>query len=349
MNTPAVKTALLSYGMSGRLFHAPFLKAHQGFILHGCWERKPGHFKKDFPEARIYQSLDEVLDDPETALVIVNTPNATHFDYAAKALAANKHVLVEKPLTLNAGEAIVLKELAGRNNKLLSVYHNRRWDGDFITVKKIIDSGSIGTVVSAELHADRYRPALSSKIHKENAEPGAGLLLDWGPHMADQAMQLFGMPQRVFCHTAITRPGSVVDDLFDITLFYPKHTVRLKSSFFVMHSPASFLLHGTKGSYIQQRSNIQEIQLNAGKSPMDDDFGIDPIKGLLHQQDDSGNMISKEVPLSGGNYLEFYNRLFNAIRFGEPLPVSTEEAIGVMKILDAAAESNHTGKIVAIS
>ena len=348
MNTSPIKTALLSYGMSGRLFHTPFLRAHKGFTLHGCWERKPGLFSKEVTDARSYHSLDEVLDDPETELVVINTPNATHFDYAAKALSAGKHVLVEKPIALNADEAIALWELAKRNNKLLSVYHNRRWDGDFITVKKILEGGSIGKIVSAELHADRYRPALSTKTHKETAEPGSGLLLDWGPHLADQAMQLFGMPQRVFCHTAITRPKSQVDDFFELILFYPEHTVRLKSGFFVMHSPASYLLHGTQGSYIQERSNVQEIQLNAGKSPMDEDFGLEQIRGLLHRQDDSGNIISKQIPLSRGNYLECYNQLFRAIRFGEPPPVRADEAIGVMKILDAAAESSRTGSIVSI-
>lgn len=292
--------------------------------------------------------MDEVLGDPETELIVVNTPNATHFDFAAKALAAGKHVIVEKPFALNATEAIALAELAACKKKLLSVYHNRRWDGDFITVKKILEGGRVGKIVSAELHADRYRPSPSTKAHKENGAPGSGLLLDWGPHLADQAIQLFGMPQRVFCHTAITRPGSQVNDFFELILFYPEHTVRLKSGFFVMHSPASFLLYGTKGSYVQERSNIQEIQLNAGKSPMDEDFGLERTRGLLHLQDDSGNILSKQIPLSNGNYLEFYNRLFRAIRFGEPLPVRTDEAIDVMKMLDAAAESSRTGNIVSI-
>lgn len=349
MNSKPIGTALLSYGMSGRYFHAPFIKVHQGFRLVGCLERRPGTFVNDFPGAKSYAVLEEVLNDPEIELVIVNTPNNTHFEFAAKAIKAGKHVLVEKPMALNAHEAIALKELAHNHNRLLTVYHNRRWDGDFITIREMLESGLLGNIVSAEFHADRFRPALSSKAHKETAQPGSGLLLDWGPHLVDQSLQLFGMPEKVSAFRSITRPGSVVDDLFDITLFYPGHTVRLKSGFYVMHSPASYILHGTRGSYIQGRSNIQEQQLMQGKNPLDEDFGLDKRCGLLHYEDKEGCSHQSEVPLSTGNYIEFYNRLHGAIREEESMPVKPEEGLLVMKVLDAAAESSRKGSIVPLS
>ena len=349
MNRKPIGTALLSYGMSGRYFHAPFIRVLEGFSLVGCLQRKPGFFMSDFPQAKSYATLEEVLNDPEIELVVVNTPNNTHFEFTAQALMAKKHVLVEKPMAIDAQEAVALKELANKNNRLLTVYHNRRWDGDFITVKERLESGLLGKLIVAEFHADRFRPELSTKAHKETAQPGSGLLLDWGPHLVDQSLQLFGMPEKVSAYLALTRPGSVVDDLFDITLFYQGFTVRLRSGFYVMYSPASYILHGTKGSYIQGRSNIQEQQLLKGKNPLDKDFGLDNLSGMLQYEDKEGNRHQSEIPLSSGNYIEFYNRLFGAIREKGSLPVNTEEAISVMKILDAAAESNRTGSIIPLS
>jgi predicted dehydrogenase len=255
--------------------------------------------------------------------------------------------VVEKAFTTNGRDARRLQELAKEKNRILTVYHNRRWDGDFLTVRQLVESGRLGNMVEAELHFSRFRPVLSAKLHKEMPGPGSGLLLDLGPHLADQAIQLFGIPESVSARLAITRPGSQVDDFFDLALFYPDFTVRLKAGFFVRHLPASFILHGTRCSYLQPRSNIQEEQLMAGKSPLDAGFGTgaESGKGELFFEDESGSPIKEPITLLPGNYMEFYHRLHAGIRLGSTLPVTSDEAVAVMDLLDAAVASHGSGQV----
>ena len=182
-----IKTALLSYGMSGKVFHAPFLELHEGFELIGSWERSKQLIRKEYPKTKSYPSLESILEDKEIDLVIVNTPTDTHFDYAKKVLLAGKHVLVEKAFTTNVAEAEELASLAKEKNLKLSVFQNRRWDSDFKTVKDVLDKGLLGEIVEAEFHFDRYSPSLSVKAHKETLSSGSGILMDLGPHLIDQA------------------------------------------------------------------------------------------------------------------------------------------------------------------
>jgi len=190
-----IKTALLSYGMSGKVFHAPFLELHPGFELSGSWERSKHLINEDFPLVRSYPTLESVLKD-DVGLVIVNTPVETHFEYAQAALLAGKHVLVEKAFTTTVAEAQELKAIADEKKLKLAVFQNRRWDSDFKTVKEILDKQLLGEIVEAEIHFDRYNPALSTKAHKEVYSAGAGILKDLGPHIIDQALHLFGFPNR---------------------------------------------------------------------------------------------------------------------------------------------------------
>jgi predicted dehydrogenase len=187
-----IKTALLSYGMSGKVFHAPFLELHPGFELLGSWERSKKLIQEDYPEVKSFASIESILEDESIDLVIVNTPVATHFEYAKKVLLAGKHAVVEKAFTTTVAEAQELESLAKEKNSKLSVFQNRRWDSDFKTVKKIIDANLLGEIVEAEFHFDRYNPVLSPKQHKETANSGAGILKDLGPHLIDQALFLFG-------------------------------------------------------------------------------------------------------------------------------------------------------------
>ena len=343
-----IKTALLSYGMSGKVFHSPFLNLHSGFELIGAWERNQQKIKQDYPYAKSYSSLDKLLED-DIDLIIVNTPVNTHFEYAKKALLAGKHVLVEKAFTTNAIEAQELNVLARAKGLKLAVFQNRRWDSDFKTVKAIYNQGILGDIVEAEFHFDRYNPILSPKTHKETTNAGAGVLKDLGPHIIDQALHLFGFPQAVFADIRITREHSVVDDWIDITLYYSNFRARLKAGFFVREAIPSYVLHGKKGSFLKPRGDVQEDNLKAGLKPNTSNWGNEAKEnqGILHTEKD-GVVIREKVPTQSGNYYDFFDELYFSIVTDKPEPVTAEEGIKVMRIIDAAILSNAEKKVVSL-
>lgn len=335
-----IKTALLSFGMSGKVFHAPFLNLHPGFILAGAWERSKQIIGEFYPGVTSYPSLEAVLTDESIELVVVNTPTSTHFEYAKLALLAGKNIIVEKAFTTTVAEALELKNLAEKVNKKIAVYQNRRWDSDFKTVKKIIGEGWLGDLVEAEIHFDRYKPALSPKVHKEIQSPGAGILKDLGPHIIDSAICLFGFPQAVFADIRITRPDSVVDDWFDLLLYYKNLRVRLKSGVYVRESLAGFIVHGKLGSFLKNRTDVQETDLVAGKVPNLTDWGTEPEseQGLLHTEKD-GEVIREKVKSLQGNYYGYYDEVYKALRENKPMPVTAEDGINVMRIIESAIQS----------
>lgn len=344
-----IKTALLSYGMSGRLFHAPFIAAHPGFQLAGAWERSHKNILQDYADAISYPTLQALLADETIELVIVNTPNNTHFEYATKVLLANKHVVVEKAFTTTAAEGEALKALAEKQYKKISVYQNRRFDSDTRTVQKVIAQNLLGDIVEAEFHYDRFKPIVGPKVHKETPGPGAGLLMDLGPHLIDEALHIFGMPQALFAVIRTTRPLSRVDDWFDILLYYPALTVRLKASGFVREAIPANVIHGTKGSFIKTRGDIQEADLLAGKKPGSNNWGIEPEteQGLLHTEID-GEVVKKRIPSCQGNYGDYYEGVYQALTTGQPMPVTADEGIRTIKIIEAAIKSNHEKKVVQL-
>lgn len=341
-----IKTALLSYGMSGKVFHAPFLELHPGFEIAGAWERSKKLIQEDFPLVKSYATFDQLLKD-DIDLVIVNTPVETHFEYAKKALLAGKHVIVEKAFTTTVAQAEELQEIAKDHKLKLSVFQNRRWDSDFKTVRDIHEKNILGQTVEAEIHFDRYNPNLSAKAHKESANPGAGILKDLGPHIIDQALVLFGFPDCIFADIRITRDYSIVDDWLDITLFYPTFRVRLKASFFVREPLPSYVIHGKKGSFIKSRGDIQEDELKAGKMPMVTDWGIEPIykSGVLHTEIE-GSAVRENIPTLHGNYYGFFDELHKSIRKNLPEPVTAQDGLNVMRIIEAAIESSAHKKII---
>ena len=279
-----IKTAILSFGMSGRVFHAPFIHLHQGFEIVGIWERTKSDSLEFYPGIKIYRSLEEVLADDSIELVVVNTPTATHFEFTKKVLEAGKHAVVEKAFTTTVAEAMELKKLAEEKKRILSVFQNRRWDSDFKTVKKIIQEGWLGEIMEMEIHFDRFKDELSPKAHKETPLPGSGILNDLSPHLVDQALHLFGMPEAVFADLRITRPGSKVDDYFEILLYYPMLRVRLKAGYQVREAFPSYVVHGRKGSFLKSRGDMQEAMLLANAKPNLGDWGTEPAseQGLLH-------------------------------------------------------------------
>jgi len=333
--------------MSGWVFHAPFIAINPGFELYGVWERTKNLAAEKYPGVKTFRSLEELLADESVELVVVNTPNATHFEYAKKALEAGKHVVVEKPFTITVAEAQLLSELAVKRGRVLTVYQNRRFDSDFRTVRKVVEQGLLGQMVEAEIHYDRFKEEPGPKLHKETPGPGTGLLYDLGSHLIDQVLQLFGMPEAVFADIAVMRKLSKVDDYMEVLLYYPNLRVRVKSSYVVREATPSYAFHGTKGSFIKARTDIQETALQANKKPGGSDWGIEPEseRGLLHTEKD-GKIIREYVESEKGNYGDFYSLLYKSIREGEPLAVTPRQATDIIRIIEAAYESNRSRRVV---
>ena len=344
-----INTALCSFGMSGWVFHAPFIAADPHFKLYAVWERSKNLAEQKYPGVKRYRTLEEMLADDEVELVIVNTPNVTHYEYAKKALLAGKHIVVEKPFTATAEEAKELIELAKKQNKKLSVYQNRRYDSDYRTIKKVLEEKLLGDVVEAEFHFDRYSEVLSPKQHKEIPVHGTGTLYDLGSHLIDQALQLFGMPDAVFADIRIIRPVSKVDDYFDLLLYYPNVRVRIKSSYLVKEPLPGYVLHGSKGSFIKAKTNVQEEALQAGNVPGTPGWGTEPgsERGLLHTEKD-GKTIREYIGSERGNYADYYDGIYEAIRNDKPVPVSGEDALNVIKIIETAFKSSDEKKVIPV-
>nr|WP_314834791.1 Gfo/Idh/MocA family oxidoreductase [uncultured Flavobacterium sp.] len=341
-----IKTALLSYGMSGKVFHAPFLTIHPGFELMGSWERSKKLIQADYPEVKSYPTIEDVLSD-DIELVVVNTPVGTHFEYAKKVLLAGKHALVEKAFTTTVAEAQELAALAKEKGLKLAVFQNRRWDSDFKTVQKVISDGVLGELVEAEFHFDRYNPNLSPKQHKETANSGAGILKDLGPHLIDQGLCLFGLPKSVFADIRITRAHSLVDDWIDILLFYPDFRVRLKASFFVRQANPAYTIQGKKGSFLKPRGDVQEDELKLGKKPNLDTWGTesDANQGLLHT-DINDAVFNAKIPTLQGNYYDFFDGVYQSILNDKTEPVTAQDGVHVMQIIEAAIESSAQRKSI---
>ncbi|MEP6948502.1 MAG: Gfo/Idh/MocA family oxidoreductase [Ginsengibacter sp.] len=342
-----INTALCSFGMSGWVFHAPFINVNPGFNFYAAWERSKNLAEKKYPGVKTYRLLDDMLADDSVELVIVNTPNLTHYEYTKKALQAGKHVIVEKPFTVTVDEGEELMALAKKQNKKLSVYQNRRYDSDFKILKKVVRENWLGEIVEAEMHFDRFKDELSPKVHKEIPGPGNGILYDLGSHLIDQALQLFGVPGKIFADIEILRPISRVEDYFEVLFYYEKLRVRVKGSLAVREALPGYALHGVKGSFIKQRTDVQETMLQAGVVPGKSDWGIEPASemGLLHTKR-NGEIIREFLPSAQGNYGEYYDGIYQAIRHDKPLPVTAEQGLQVIKIIEAAYKSNTAGCIV---
>lgn len=347
--TPPIQTAILSFGMSGKVFHAPFIHHHKGFNLAGIVERTKNEASSIYPTAKIYKSIEAVLADDTIDLIVVNTPTNTHFEFSKMALEKGKHVVVEKAFTTTVEEASILTNLAKEKGLVLSVYQNRRWDSDFSTVKQIVEDGNVGAVISAEFHFDRYKETLSPKAHKETPNAGAGLLLDLGPHLIDQAIYLFGMPKAIMADIRTVRPHSLVDDEFSLVFYYDHLRVILKSSLMVREPLPAYIIHGNKGSFIKKRADIQEAALLNNLIPYTPNWGQEPDSemGYLHTQLNN-TLIKEYIPTLPGNYGAFYDGLYETIINQQPCLVTGNDGWNVMKIIEAAQLSNQEQKIIPI-
>lgn len=344
-----VKTGICSFGMSGKLFHAPFIQQHPGFELTAIVERNNNDSRERYPDSRLYRSVEELCADKDIQLVIVNTPTHLHYTQVRLSLESGKHVLVEKPFTTTVKDAEELAALAEKKGLQLTIYQNRRYDGDFRAVKKVVDEKLLGDLREVEIRYDRYRPAYGGKPHKEGEMPGAGIIYDLSPHLVDQALQLFGWPQALFADVWKMRPDVQAKDYFEILFYYPTMRVRLKATCICRESPGGYFLHGMKGSFVQQRSDMQEQQLQAGAVPSVSDWCPGPSSpdGLLHTEI-NGEVAKKQLTSGPGNYMGIFEDLYRSLTGQAPNPVPAADGIKTVKVIEAALESAATGKIVSL-
>lgn len=345
-----ISVGLASFGMSGLIFHAPLISSNPGFRLSRIVERTSEKSRERFPQATIMRSFEELVQDPDLELIVVNTPNELHLDMARQALEAGKHVILEKPITVTSAEARILIDLARSRNLVLSVFQNRRWDGDFQTVQQVVQSKLLGQIVEFEGHFDRYRNYIEANTWKEEAGPGSGILYNLGSHMIDQALVLFGPPHAVTAEVGIQRPGGQVDDYYHLTLHYPGLRVLLRSSYLVREAGPRYSLHGTEGSFIKHGLDPQEEQLKAGLRPSASGWGLEAPEfwGLLNTNV-QGLHFTGRVETKAGNYPFFYQNIYRAIREGKELAVKPEESLLGLRIIETAIQSSQEKRTIPLA
>lgn len=333
-----IKTGVLSFGMSGTLFHAPFLETHYGFELYGVVERTKKNVKSKYPNVKSFDSVVELLADDEIELVVINTPTSTHYEFALKAIQANKHILVEKPFTVTSKEAKHLFEEAKKRSLNILPFQNRRYDSDFLTVKNILDSGKLGKLIEVYIRYDRYKPKLGNNASKETRIPGNGVVYNLGPHLVDAAILLFGKPLTWTKTIGHYRPNTQIDDYFQIHLTYPEGLqVFLTSSLLVAEEGPAFVFNGSKGSYNKYRTDVQEKQLQEGMSPDNPLFGIEESgkEGLLTTISSDGIKSQEKIAAIQSSYLNVFEDVYQAIRKGIPYPVMEEQILQQLEILES--------------
>lgn len=345
-----IHVGLAGFGMSGRIFHAPFIHADPRFILRKVYERASERSIEEYPETKVVHSFEELLAD-DVELVVITTPNQLHVPMAAQALSAGKHVVVEKPFAASSQEAEELCRLAEANRVLLSVYQNRRLDGDFLTVKKLIAEGRLGEVVDYECHFDRFIQGYRSKQWKREGGRGVDLLYDIGVHIIDQAVTLLGLPEDVYGDLRRQREESAGIDKFEISLYYPDKRAILSAGELVAMPGPHFMVNGRKGTFLKYGRDVQEDRLVRGLRPAHElNWGQDNPEtfGTLYTVKEDGGILEEKIPTEIGNYGGYYDNLYQALRQGAPLLVKPEEAASVLRILEAAQKSSSEKRRVKL-
>lgn len=349
-----IKIGLAAYGMSGQIFHAPFISCNPHFDLVAITERSKNLSWERYPDVRITRSFDELIGMDELDMVVVNTPDVTHYDYARRALEAGKHVIVEKPFTMTAAEGDELVSFAAKKGLVLSVYQNRRWDSDFLTIKEILAKGLLGRLVEFESTFSRYRNFIKPNTWKETGESGGGLTYNLGAHIIDQAVQLFGMPEALFADIATLRDNGKVDDYFVIHFLkpseYPGVKVTLKASYLMCEAEPRFILHGTEGSYVKFGLDPQEADLKKGLLPNTPHWGEEDqdFWGMIHTEKE-GNVFRGKYPSLPGNYGAFYENIYQHLYGGAVLQSHAKEVVGVIRLIEAAKKSSRMQRVVSLA
>lgn len=346
-----LKVGLIGYGMAGRVFHAPVIAAVPGLQLAKVVERRGQTARERYPWVEVVREAAALFEDEEIELVVVATPNASHFELARQALLAHKHVVVDKPFTLTSAEARELIELAHQQNRVVSAFQNRRWDGDFQTVSQIVKQGLLGRLVEYESHFDRFRNYFSpERAWRETAGPGSGVLFDLGPHLIDQAQVLFGLPRLVTADIRSQRQAGTADDQFELILHYDELKVTLKAGLLVREPGPRFAVHGTEGSFVKYGVDPQEEALKRGRSPRELEWGVEPPEqwGTLNTRI-GGLHFQGKVETVPGCYPAYYENVRQAIRGEAALIVKPEEARETIRLIELAVQSNAEQRTVAFS
>jgi len=337
-----IKVGVIGYGFSAKVFHLPLIESSKELKLVALYSSKPDEVKKNHPNLTIHNNVLDLIVNSEVELVIITAPNSVHFSIAKLCIENNKHVVLEKPMVTTSDDAKALIELAKKQNCLLSVFHNRRWDGDFLTIKKIIKNNDLGDIRFFESHFDRFRPVVQRRW-KEQPGSGAGIWFDLGSHLIDQAICLFGMPRSVTAKCIALRHESKVTDYFHVLLHYSNLEVILHSSPFTAGPNTRFRLEGNKGSYIKYGLDPQELQLKEGLTPLDEGFGLEDRgqHGTLYK----GQQVT-QVDTDIGCYQEYYSGIARAINNKGISPVSSEDALKVIRILELALMSSEQSQTI---
>jgi scyllo-inositol 2-dehydrogenase (NADP+) len=345
-----VRVGLIGFGLAGQAFHAPVIRGVPGMELACILERRGTRAREKYPDVRVAQTLEELLADKTIQLCVIATPNDSHFELARACLLAGRDVVVDKPFAPTLRESEELVRLAAECGRLITVYQDRRWDGDFGTVKKIVQSGTLGTVVEYECRFDRFRPQPKANAWRERADqPGAGVLFDLGPHVIDQALVLFGEPRAITASAFCERETSQVDDSFDVCLEYPVLRAMVRARIIAFAPGPHFLIHGTKGSFIKYGVDPQEARLRGGDFPQGMDWGADwgqeseNLWGTLSLVGEQ----SVKVKTEPGDYRWFYANVRDVIEKKAALEVTPQHALRTMRAIMLAHKSSRERRTVA--
>jgi predicted dehydrogenase len=342
-----IDVGLIGFGFAGRTFHAPVISAVEGLRLSAILHRKGDEAAQAYPSAAIARSLDELLAHGSIRLIVVATTNTSHFELAEQCLLAGRDVVIDKPFATTYAEAGELVALAERESRLLSVYQNRRWDGDFQTVQRLNREGRFGQVVLFESHFDRFRPNLKEGAWRERPEPGSGVLFDLGPHLIDQAMVLLGEPKAIAADVRIEREGACADDSFDVVFHYPSSRALLRAGLMVITPTPRFVVQGTHGGYLKYGLDPQEDALKRGEQPEGEFWGHETPERwgtLLRAQGEA--VVAEKCPTEPGDYRKYYENVRDALLGAAKLAVTPADALRVMRALEMAAESSRTGRVL---
>ena len=349
-----INVGLIGFGMAGRLFHGPTITSTKGLKLYKVRETKAPNIaiiQERYPDTIIVNDTNEILNDPSIELIVVATPNVTHYEVATKVLMAGKHVIVDKPFTVTSQEATELIELVKNKNKLLTVYQNRRWDSDFQTVKKVIDSNLLGNLVEYEAHYDRFRNTIRPDTWKEDGVLGTGLVYDLGSHLIDQALVLFGLPKNITADLRTQRQNATIIDNFEMILDYGILKVTLKGGMLIKEQLPHFILLGNNGAFIKYGMDVQEEALISGLAPNKSlNWGEEPesLWGTINTEF-NGLEFRGKVKSEKGNYVGFYENVCKAILGEEELAVKPEEARNTIRVIELAMQSNKEKRTIKYS
>ena len=338
-----IEVGLVGYGLAGRAFHVPVIRAVPGMRLSAIVQRTGNEAAEKYPDVRIVRSLEELLAIREIRLVVIATPNDTHYSFARQCLDAGRDVVVDKPFTTTLAEAQSLVGFAKKAGRLITVYQNRRFDGDFQAIRKLVADGALGRIVRFETNYDRYRPQLKPGAWRESTRAGSGILFDIAPHLIDHALLLFGLPEAATADVRIERENAVADDAFDIMFHYPRGMrAVLRSSILAAAPRPRFVLYGTQGGFIKQTVDPQENNLRHGNIPKDGPWGAEPEEnwGVLTVPD--GDKFSQlRIPSAASDFRDFYANVRDALLGKAAAAVTPEWALNVMRLLEMARESSE--------